>query len=159
MMTERAQQRVALAVSAVTILVLMAPVVNNWVDEPVDGFPLSYYPMFASKRGELTTIYHPVLITRDGEALDVSEEFVGAGGMNPNRRQMRRMVRDDGRADDLAELVARNLIEAGEVEKHDAVRLDIVRSRYHIRGYFEDAPEPVERKVYASLELTEETEP
>src|ERR1041384_5564559 len=73
------------------------PIQENWRRKPHDNFPLSYYPMFSSKRDAVETFYY--LFGRDEQGVRhyIPHKIIGAGGGNSVRRQLRRNV-NEGRA-------------------------------------------------------------
>jgi hypothetical protein len=56
------------------IVAMLSPVLRR---PPVDGFPLSTYPMFTSPRGAEATIHTVLGITADGEAEVLSPRLIG----------------------------------------------------------------------------------
>jgi hypothetical protein len=55
------------------ILAMLSPVLRR---PPVDGFPLSLYPMFSSPRGPTSKIHTVLGITADGEAEVLSPRLI-----------------------------------------------------------------------------------
>ena len=58
------------------IAVTLEPLVRKPYD---DGFPLSTYPMFATKRQTVQTFHYALGVTRDGQRRTLSPELVGTG--------------------------------------------------------------------------------
>jgi hypothetical protein len=159
MMASEAVQRCgAMTVSVATLALLMSPIRQNWSEQPTDGFPLSYYPMFTSQRGETTTIHHAVGITSEGGSVNIPGRYAGPGGMNTVRVQMRRMC-FDGRAAKLAKRVAERFSGSSFAEQHKIQRVDIVQDEYAIERYFDGETEPVSREVAASARLARRSAP
>lgn len=145
---------IAIAASVITMVVILFPVRHNWTENPRDGFPLSYYPMFTAKRGAKTVLHHAVGVTKDGQRINIPGGYAGAGGMNAVRRQMRAMYRN-GRAEQLAERVAERLQGSRFAKEHSIVSVEVVKSEYAIQSYFEGRHDPQERQVAATVNLTQ----
>src|SRR5688572_19095719 len=84
------------------------PIQENWRDDPRDDFPLSYYPMFSTKRKPVETFYYVLARDADGKRYHVPSKWIGDGGGNQVRRQLRRIINAGG-ATDLAQKVAERL--------------------------------------------------
>lgn len=153
-MSEYYQKAIAIAVSLLTVVLLLVPIRHNWSAKPIDDFPLSYYPMFTAKRDATTVVHHAVGVTETGKQINIPGHYAGKGGMNAVRRQMRKMYRDQ-RADALAKLVAARLTGSRFAEKHQIVRVEIVKSKYEITPYFDGQTEPTSRKIAAAVNLEE----
>lgn len=149
---EPIQKAAAIVISAIVIAALLFPVRQNWVEDPEDGFPLSYYPMFTNLRGETTVVHHAMGVTTEGQHIYIPAGYAGAGGMNTNRRQIRKMVRE-GRADELAEIVAQRLASSRRERDANVTRVDIVESIFNIDAFFRGQTAPVSRVVHASLDF------
>ena len=134
--------------SVVLLVTLLAPVGENWADKPTDGFPLSYYPMFTKRRGATTKIHHAVAVLASGDTIDIPARYAGPGGMNTNRRQMRKAVRK-GRAEALAHKIARRFQRRGK--DLGAMRIQVVTSEYAVQDYFRGRTAPVSRVVHADI--------
>ena len=132
-------------VSGLGLLVLLSPILENLSAEPRDGFPLSYYPIFSKGTGKTTKIHHAVAVLRSGAVVNLPGSLVSRGGMNTQRRRIRKAVRE-GRADGLAKRIARQVAQ----RYADVVRVEVVESVYDIEGYFRDRTEPIRRTVVAS---------
>lgn len=66
----------ALAVTGVLLLATLSPLIRSPLD---DGFPLSTYPMFASKRDTKQTFNYPLGITSSGERRTLGSHFLDTG--------------------------------------------------------------------------------
>lgn len=66
----------ALVVSIAMIAVTLEPLVRKPYD---DGFPLSTYPMFATKRQTVQTFHYALGVTGDGKRRTLSPALVGSG--------------------------------------------------------------------------------
>jgi hypothetical protein len=81
-----------LGFSLVTVLVILAPIVQNRQPEPMDNFPLSYYPMFSAERSGPEQLTYLVGIDDRGNRLPIPYTLAGTGGMNQVRRQINKYV-------------------------------------------------------------------
>src|SRR5262245_64024289 len=69
------------------------PIHENWRDRPKDNFPLSYYPMFSSKRDAIETFYYVVGVDAEGKRYYVPYRWISEGGGNQVRHQLRRIIK------------------------------------------------------------------
>lgn len=98
-------------------------------EEVRDSFPFSHYPMFSAQRKSYYWVTHLLGIEADGTSRPLHYSYLGTGGLNAVRRQVRRRVRDgDGPmlAERAAELVARR----DRPADRGVVRVHVVRGRY-----------------------------
>ena len=146
----RYSRPLATAFSLLLVLALLSPVIQNWRQDPEDGFPLSYYPMFTTVRGETTKITFVETVDRAGEIHPVRYSHAGRGGFNQVRRQIKRMVRTD-RADEMCELVASRLATRKRYAGAQTVRF--VTGEFHINDYMHHLKAPVSRTVRVSCEM------
>lgn len=153
--SQKRGRAIAAIISLVVIAVVYWPIHYNWSENPVDDFPLSYYPMFTSQRGSTTMIYHSVGRTQDGGTVNLPGKLSGAGGMNTVRRQMRKMCRD-GRADELAAQVADRLADSRLVNQHKIIAVEVVKSRYTLESCLAESVQPVSREVLATHPIQRE---
>ncbi|MFO0619104.1 MAG: hypothetical protein U0414_41325 [Polyangiaceae bacterium] len=61
---------------AIVVGAVVSPALSSL---PKDGFPLSSYPMFSSKRGRDATLHHVVAELESGERVILGPEFLGTG--------------------------------------------------------------------------------
>ena len=141
----------AVSASVLGIAVVLAPLANHGLDRPVDGFPLSHYPMFTEARGESAEVEHLVGVTADGRELVLDYRRLGSGGMNQVRRQVRRAVRE-GRSSALLAVALERSIEAGD---GPFVELRLVTSAYHVDDFLGGRREPLTRTVHARVDWPE----
>lgn len=134
------------------VLLAAAPVLQNWAEEPVDDFPLSYFPMFTTVREGRTNLNHPIGIRADGTVVDLSYRTVGSGGMNQVRRQINRYV-DEDRVEDLLDRVVEGVRARKLDRREDLAEVWIVRDRYEFDRYFRGEKEPARRRVLGRREL------
>ena len=76
-------------------------------------------------------------------------QFIGPGGHNSNRRQIRRIV-NEGRGADLARSVARRLGRQDELPWSKMVMVSVVRGKFAVDDYFHGSQEPVSEQITAS---------
>jgi hypothetical protein len=96
--------------------------------ERVDGFPLSYYPMFSKARGRTAGVVYVAAIDADGIRHHLPHEVLGSGGFNQVRHQLNRLVRQD-RARDYA---ARLAVRLAERPGPELVRVEVIRGRFDL---------------------------
>lgn len=138
----------AVRMSLLMLALVALPVVQNFREDPDDGFPLSYFPMFTTKREATTEISHPIGFRADGSSVDLHYKLAGGGGMNQIRRQIREIVKDDD-ADDLCKRVAKNVARSSRRDCSDVIEVAIVSDTYRYDLFFNGQPEPVEREFHA----------
>lgn len=103
-------------------------------DEERDSFPFSHYPMFSARRKRHHWVTHLLGVRADGTVAPLHYSYLGTGGLNAVRRQVRRRVREgDGAllADRAAELIATR----NRVADRDVIRVHIVRGRYLVESF------------------------
>lgn len=138
--------------SVVTLIAVLSPILQNFADKPIDGFPLSYFPMFTAVREGRTTLTHPVGFYPDGTSVDLNYRVAGSGGMNQVRRQIRERVKN-GEASDLCREIAQSVRTRWMDDYPGIVEVAIVRDRFFIEEFFAGNREPYERKVRARVAL------
>lgn len=98
-------------------------------EEVRDSFPFSHYPMFSAKRASFYWVTHLLGERADGSMGPLHYSYLGTGGPNAVRRQVRRRVRaGDGQL--LAERAAALVGSRDRVADRTVVRVHIVRGRY-----------------------------
>jgi hypothetical protein len=125
------------------------PLHHNWSDKPRDNFPLSYYPMFSTKRQATETFYYMLGRDAEGGRYLIPYTFAGRGGLNSVRRQIRRIV-EEGRAADLAYSVAKRVSRKDALPWPKIVTVAVVRGRYAVDDYFHGRKDPVSEQIKAS---------
>ncbi|MFE7605001.1 hypothetical protein ACFU1Q_07530 [Brachybacterium paraconglomeratum] len=99
-----------------------------------DSFPFSHYPMFSARRSAHYRVAHLLGIDADGTSRPLHYSYLGTGGLNAVRRQVRRRVRDgDGQL--LAEHAAALLAVRDRAEDRGILEVRMVRGRYHLESY------------------------
>lgn len=97
--------------------------------EARDSFPFSHYPMFSAKRKAHYWVTHLLGIEADGTARPLHYSYLGTGGLNAVRRQVRRRV-NAGDGPRLAALAAERIARRDRPADRDVVRVHMVRGRY-----------------------------
>ena len=124
----------AMLLAGVLLGAVLYPIRQNWSRSgKVDGFPLSYYPMFSAKRKSTFKVAHGVGIHADDSRHNLPGSALGTGGLNQVRRQLRRVVREE-RVEAFAKTVAARISTWPELE--DVVRVEIVDGEYDIDASF-----------------------
>ena len=142
-------KRLAALASVAMIGAVLWPIHQNWRKQPHDSFPLSYYPMFSAKREPVEFFYYLVARDEQGARYYVPYQFIGPGGHNSNRRQIRRIV-NEGRAADLARSVAQRLGRRDELPWSKIVTVSVVRGKFAVDDYFHGKQAPVSEQIKAS---------
>jgi len=94
-----------------------------------DSFPFSHYPMFSGRRASHYWVTHLLGEQADGSVAPLHYSYLGTGGLNAVRRQVRRRVlAGDGQL--LAERAAALVGSRDRVADRGVVRVQIVRGRY-----------------------------
>lgn len=107
-------------------------------DEVRDSFPFSHYPMFSATRKSHYWVTHLLGVKQDGTVAPLHYSYLGTGGLNAVRRQVRRRVADgDGQV--IADRVAARIASRDRVQDRDVVRVHVVRGRYLVAPFMEGA--------------------
>ncbi len=148
---------VALSASAGLLATVLAPMRQNWRSKARDGFPLSYYPMFSAKRKRHGSVTYLVGHTASGSRRLLHYSYAGTGGgLNQIRRQLRRTV-GQGRADEVAALVATRVATRPRHGDDTVVQVQVVTGRYVYDDFFRGQREPVSEEVHASMTVLRPT--
>ena len=129
------------------LAVTLAPVAQNWAKHPVDGFPFSYYPMFAERVGETYRVTHVVGIDRSGREHVVPFRYLGEGGMNEVRVHVRREARRDPRG--FCRQVAVTLRERAPEDLRGVQQLVVRTGLYDMQSYYAGRIEPRSEREHA----------
>jgi hypothetical protein len=121
------------------------------VGDRVDGFPLSFYPMFSDHLDQHWKLSYAVGVYADGRRGNLPYHVLGTGGVNQVRKQLFRAVRR-GRAAEHARLLA------GRVAAHPAgagvIKVEIVRGKFDLdHCVLSRRTHPQEETVLASADV------
>src|SRR5262245_51676966 len=117
-----------LCFSLAMIGAVLLPIRENFNRRPEDNFPLSYYPMFSTKRTPIETFYYVVGFDADGKRHFIRHTVIGDGGGNQVRRQLRKIV-NAGRAPELAQQVAARVAQRTGRRYRDIVSLSVCKGK------------------------------
>lgn len=132
----------ALAIGGALVAIVAAPVLQHRRSQPVDGFPLSHYPMFSARRRSTGSVVHVVIDDADGTH-PVDYRRLGTGGLNQVRRQLNRRAKTPVGAAALAH-------DALELLGADCVR--VVRSTFEYERFFSGDRTPKRVRTLATAE-------
>ena len=138
----------ALIFSIAALLVVLSPVVQNWVEKPKDSFPLSYYPMFTQKRSQNYGLYYIVGLDTLGIRERIPYKLISTGGFNQVRRQINRARKKEGGLPFL-EKTAHTIAKKNSILYGKLTALELVKGYYSLEGYFlkNDTLPVLERKI------------
>lgn len=108
-------------------------------EEVRDSFPFSHYPMFSAKRKSHYWVTHLLGIEADGTSRPLHYSYLGTGGLNAVRRQVRRRV-GDGDGQLIAERAAELLARRDRPADRGVVRVHVVRGRYLVDPFMRGRP-------------------
>jgi predicted DCC family thiol-disulfide oxidoreductase YuxK len=137
---ERSSRIWPMCFSLLVLVLVTSPVLQNLRSDgkAKDDFPLSYYPMFSSKRHNLYQQVSVVAIRQDGENVPVHYGMLGAGGLNQNRRQLGKLLTAK-KAEELRQHlsdVADRLSASNRSIYRGCVSVAAVRGTYDLNAYF-----------------------
>jgi len=140
--------------SLLILLIVVSPITENWTSSPEDGFPLSYYPMFAKQRDATEPVYHVVGMDAAGKRYNIPYNMVGTGGFNQIRRQIRKACRS-GDGERLIERVSRKVAAASNSPYDELVDLRLIRGTYATEAYLMEGKRlPTKEKIYATDKIS-----
>lgn len=120
---------VAALVSTVMIAATLEPLLRDPYD---DGFPLSTYPMFATKRQTKQTYSYALGVTRDGQRRILNPRMIGSGEIL-QALQVINLAVSRGETKQLCEAVAARV--AADDEFTDVVAIRIVTGTHDAVDY------------------------
>jgi hypothetical protein len=149
-MLDKLNRRGAIATMLATALLVGHPV--GWAsglmenDGKRDSFPLSTYPMFASKVPAVYGLHHIIATGPGVDTVRVPKRYWTHGGMNQARGQLERAAREHrgvekpkSRLQKFCEVAARRVgrLRGNTRTRFDGTRqIEVVYSRYHLKNYF-----------------------
>jgi hypothetical protein len=122
------------AFSAVLLLVVASPVIENWKSPAHDDFPLSYFRMFSEERADTQRVNYLVGIDAEGARFLIPYKYVGPGGMNQVREQINKRVKD-GKSVSLCQTVATRVAKAGS-RLPALSTIEVTSGIYRLSEYF-----------------------
>ena len=141
------------AVSLIVLALVLFPIKENWVADPKDSFPLSYYPMFSKKRDSTYGVYQVVGYDTTGTRVEIPYKLVGTGGFNQVRRQIKK-AREKGRTVPFLKKAAAQIKKKDKALYQGLIRLELVKGYYHLENYFlKDDILPVLERNIGSLKV------
>ncbi len=102
--------------------------------EARDSFPFSHYPMFSARRRAHYWVTHLLGERADGSCTPLHYSYLGTGGLNAVRCQVRRRVKA-GDGPELAQQAAERLATRPRRGDRDVVRVHVVRGRYLVEPF------------------------
>lgn len=135
-------QVAALYFSFALIGAVLWPIHQNWRDDPKDNFPLSYYPMFSAKRDSVENFVYAVGVDAEGKRYAIPESWIGEGGENQTRRQLRKII-NAGLAPELAAKIARRVAQSKGKRWRKVVSVSVCKGRYSLDDYFHGKKDPL----------------
>jgi hypothetical protein len=142
----------ALCFSLALIGAVLSPLPQNWRKNPKDNFPLSYYPMFSTKRDPIETFHYVVGVDEAGHRHFIRHTVIGDGGGNQVRRQLRKIIRA-GRAPELAQEVAARVADKTGRRYRDLVSISVCTGKYSVNDWFHGMKQPVSERVSGFAEV------
>jgi hypothetical protein len=132
------------------VALVFLPIAENSRWRPRDSFPLSYYPMFSSARPEVLEVTYVVGIDADGNRSLIHHRYVGSGGLNQIRKQLKRTVKQGPEnSQALCQSIARNVARRDRMRELCEVR--IVTGKYRPADRFLlGIAQPLEETIHAS---------
>ncbi|MGH3978841.1 MAG: hypothetical protein ACRDRZ_07555 [Pseudonocardiaceae bacterium] len=121
----------------------------------IDGFPLSWYPMFSAKRHRRAWVTYAVGVQDDGGRRYLSCGTLGPGGVNQVRRQLYRVAVEEKRPQAYADALAGRV--AHRPDCQDLMRVEILRTRFDLDTCLLDRVVRGEEKVLASAPVQRST--
>ncbi|MCG8321596.1 MAG: hypothetical protein MI921_18985 [Cytophagales bacterium] len=135
--------------SVIMIMAILWPVRQNWVENPQDEFPFSYYPMFSHKRKATHSLPYFVGYDISGKRHYIPYKYAGPGGFNQVRRQINKRARQ-GDVEELTKKVATRLARTNKAPYNELVRVEMVRGRYNLDDFFMSENKlPIKETVYS----------
>jgi len=138
--------------SVLLIALVLSPITENFRAKPTDGFPLSHFPMFTSKREATESVTHLVGLDASGNRHVIPHRFAGTGGMNQVRKQISKSSRNED-APKLCQTVAEKVAQRRGERYRKIVKIVVVSGEYNLNDYFAGAKNPVKEKIRVDCEV------
>ena len=149
-------KRVAVLSSLALIGAVLWPIQQNWRQDPHDSFPLSYYPMFSTKRDPIEIFYYMVGTDAQGNRHYIPYKMIGTGGGNQVRRQLRKIM-NEGRAPDLAKAVAKRLARRDDSPWSEIVSVAVIKGKFGVDDFFHGKKSPVAEQIKGTCAVNRKT--
>lgn len=137
----------AAGISVLAIAAVLAPIIENWRALPKDSFPLSYYPMFAAKRGATARCTYLIGLDADGGRRCLPHTLAGTGGLNQVRRQLNRAGKRKDRAAICRKVAAR--VGKNRMLYPDIVAVRFMAGEYCLKSYCAGVRAPLTETILA----------
>jgi len=137
----------AAAFSLGLMVLVASPVVENWLPEPRDSFPLSHYRAFADPRADRQRLTYLVGLDAGGGRYLIPYRFAGTGGPDQVRRQIDRLV-ERGEAATLCRSVASQLGRSAD-PLPGLSAIEVITGTYRPSAYVAGDRAPLEETVRA----------
>ena len=132
------ESRFGLIFSGLMLFLVWWPVQENWHQPPVDNFPLSYYPMFSFERKEFAHVTHPIGYTQDQKRITIPLEYIGVGGMNTVRKQLRKIIHlDEEHRKQYCLSILQKINESGDQQLQQIREIRLITGIYYIADYYQ----------------------
>ncbi len=148
-------KRIARGLSILMLGAVLRPIIEYWRKKPRDSFPLSPYPMFSAKRTHSAKVTYVLGFDAEGTRHLLPYLYVGTGGLNQVRRQLRRNV-SRSKAETVCQAVAAKIARRSSGPYRDLVTVQIVTGAYRLDDYFKGITSPVSEQVHASCDVKRE---
>ena len=152
---DRGKRRAAL-LSLLMIGAVLWPIQENWQAKPRDNFPLSYYPMFSNKREAVEIFFYLVGRDAQGGRHYIPYRWIGDGGGNQTRRQIRKIM-NDGRGNDLAKAVAKRVAKRDQSPWTEITSIAACKGEYDVDAFFHGKKEPVSEQIKGFAQVERRT--
>jgi hypothetical protein len=147
--TGSSSKRMPAVVTAILLLVLLSPILENWKSKPHDSFPLSYFPMFSFRRGSTITGNSLIGMDSEGNRVLLSFRLAGTGGFNQVRRQIAAKLKDK-RGAEVCEQVASKVAASRKRSLRDVESVQVISAKHNIDRFFARGDSLTKEKVYAT---------
>jgi hypothetical protein len=147
----RSRKWVASVISLVVLGAVIAPIGQNWMAEPHDDFPLSYYPMFSFDKSDRQRVTYLIAHDAGGGRLLLPYWYAGQGGMNQVRRQMNKLV-ERGQSSRLCRSVASRAARSDDLPK-TLVNVQVVTGTFFMTEFFTGNRMPASENVRATCAI------
>lgn len=128
-------KKTAIVLSFIIAVAILWPITENFKRKPADSFPLSYYPMFSSKRGSGYSLNYIIGYDAANTRYYIPYKYIGSGGLNQVRIQLNKKVKRKD-TDKILQKVEKRLIKRNEPPYNQLVKLELIRGRFDFDAYY-----------------------